>query len=237
MSDQVRPGWDAIDNAIAACYPDQTEPLRFQTRVPYREGGSDPLDAVAVLRASEPRPHWLYVGYGLTDLYDDWDKTPILDEQGRKFSGLGVELTMRVAADDAMDAEAMPPSWPAGLMQKLASHMMSGGEILMPGAMIVTGKPVVTGVETKLTAWAFTKDPELEVLETPQGRVQFVQVVGLTEDEAAKAASVRPSSFLTIFQIVQPKGIIDLGRESVLDNPQFLDLTGAEAEETDSEAN
>ena len=43
--------------------------------------------------------------------------------------------------------------------------------------------PICLGADTKLTALAFTLDPELPAIETPNGHIEFIQMVGITADE------------------------------------------------------
>ena len=43
--------------------------------------------------------------------------------------------------------------------------------------------PIAIDVDTKIRSVAFGEDPELPAIETPNSRVQFIQVVGITDDE------------------------------------------------------
>lgn len=69
-------GWDTITEALNRLYPDQPNPLHVGTVIKYRLGGADPIDGISIYRATAtaaaglPRPHWHYVTYGFSDLYN-----------------------------------------------------------------------------------------------------------------------------------------------------------------------
>jgi hypothetical protein len=210
---------DAIHAHLAALYPEQAEPLTFHTNPTLSEGGQHILDEVLVFRASEPVPHWHYVSAGLSDI-DDYravQHLPRLNENGELLSGLGEEFTFRLADSEAINPENMPPHWPAMLLQQLAKQVHASSEPLVPGSLIVTGKPLVSGVETGLTALSFTEDPELASLTTDSGKLAFIQVLALTSDEAKIAAEQGAESITSLLLGVIPSGITDLARQSVLE--------------------
>jgi suppressor of fused-like protein len=63
------PGWAAIDAALQPIYGD-VEPMHWGTLVRWRQGGPDPLDRISCYRRTDPVPHWHFVSYGLTELYE-----------------------------------------------------------------------------------------------------------------------------------------------------------------------
>lgn len=184
---------DPFEAACLSVYPDQPEPLAFRTRVSYADGGPDPLDEVRAYRANEPVPHWHFVGRGS--------------------AAAGVEFSIRVAAE--LTPDAVPPAWPPALLQQLARHVLGGGEALVPGSLFITGRPIVAGTPTEMTALIFSADSDFASITTEAGPIQVVQAITLTGDEAELAATVRPTSFLSAFEVEYPKGVIDLGRASV----------------------
>ncbi len=217
-------GWKAITGSAEAAYPDQTTPLHYATAVTYEEGGPDPLDGVSVYRATEPTPHWHYVGYGLTDI-DDANVTSI-DESGAELSGFGYELSFRVADEAAADPQGTPPPWPPALLQVIARHVVNSGEVFVPGSVVMSAGPLVQGVDTELTCLVFIADPDLEPVTTRSGEVRFVQAVGLTSDEAQAIGTVGVERFTDLFTRVHPKGITRLDRVSVLTDPTITDALG-----------
>ena len=68
-------GFDAIAEAMHQLYPDQ-EGLYYGTVIPYFLGGSDPLDSVEVWKSQKGIPHWHYVTYGFTELYEKESDDP-----------------------------------------------------------------------------------------------------------------------------------------------------------------
>ena len=165
------PGWDAITGALEAIHPG-IEPSHWGTVIRFRMGGPDPLDGLSAYRVDDP-PHWHYVSFGLSEL---WDK----QSEDASLSGWGFELTFRLARRATDD---VPPVWPLNMLQNLARYVFSSGNPLAPGDHIDAYGPIALDEPTKLTALAFVEDPELPPVDTPNGRLSFVQLVGLTGDE------------------------------------------------------
>ena len=111
MSDETeleQAGFDAIAEAMHRLYPGQ-EGLFYSTIIPYALGGDDPLDGVEVWESGHGVPHWHYVTYGFTELYEKESGDP-------EESGYGFELTFRLKRGE----EEQPPVWPVNLLQNLA---------------------------------------------------------------------------------------------------------------------
>lgn len=201
-------GWDAIDARLDEFYPD-TEPQHFGTLHKFALGGPDPLDGISFYPRDEPRPHWHIVGYGMSELYGKESDNP--DE-----SGWGFEFTFRVARRDGEEA----PIWAANLLQNLARYVFSSGNWFEPGHHMNANGPIHLDYETELTALAFAEDPELGTIATPYGKVQFLQVVGLTGGEYAAARAWDTSGVLGLIEKHAPLLITDLDRPSITDDPQ-----------------
>ena len=75
-------GFDAISHAMQGLYPGQ-EGLYYGTIIPAFLGGDDPLDGVEVWKSEHCAPHWHYVTYGFTELYEKECDNP--DESGYGF--------------------------------------------------------------------------------------------------------------------------------------------------------
>ena len=58
--------------------------------------------------------------------------------------------------------------------------------------------PIALDEETQIHAIAFAYDPELPPVETPNGRVEFLQIVGITTDELSAIKSWRTAAFLDL---------------------------------------
>lgn len=202
------PGWDAIDARLAKLYPD-VEPKHYGTLHRFALGGPDPLDGISFYPRDEPVPHWHIVGYGMSELYAKETDNP--DE-----SGWGFEFTFRVARDTG---DTDPPIWAANLLQNLARYVFSSGNWFEPGHHMNANGPIRQGYETGVTALAFAEDPELGTIVTPHGRMQFLQVVGLTGDEYAAARQWNTDGVLGLLAERAPLLVTDLDRPSLTDDP------------------
>ena len=87
-TEPAKTGFDAISGAARALYPGQ-EGVYYGTLIPYTLGGGDPLDGVEIWKSERGVPHWHYITYGFTELYEKESGDP--DE-----SGYGFELTFRL---------------------------------------------------------------------------------------------------------------------------------------------
>ena len=201
-------GWEAISAALALLYPDQ-EPKHVAPIIRSILGGPDPLDGISAFRRIEPLPHWHFIGYGLTELYGkDWDDP--------ERSGFGFELTFRLACDPA---DEDPPIWAFSLLQNVARYVFQSGNVLKDGDWMNANGPIAADTETALRSLAFVFDPELPPIETPHGRVEFVQLVGLTLDEEAAAKRWQTRRLLDALLAHMPLWITDISRDSLLDRP------------------
>lgn len=211
--DEEAPGWDAITEALDGLYPRQPEPAHFAAAVPMALGGNDPLVGISAYRALDPVPHWHYVTYGYTELYDN--ETP--DEED---SGFGFEMTFRLADEEAGEPRSTPPTWPVSMLQNLARYVFDTGKVFAPGHFIKTNGPIAKDHETPLRGLAFCEDPELGTIGTPHGRVQFVQAIGITAEELADCASWDTLALLALLDAHHPRGVTDLDRETLSSHPE-----------------
>ena len=84
-TEPAQTGFDAISGAARALYPGQ-EGVYYGTLIPYTLGGGDPLDGVEIWKSERGVPHWHYITYGFTELYEKESGDP--DESGN-VSGAG----------------------------------------------------------------------------------------------------------------------------------------------------
>ncbi|MCL2701700.1 MAG: suppressor of fused domain protein [Phycisphaerae bacterium] len=202
-------GWDAIDGALAPIYEAQV-PRHWSTVKKFRQGGDDPLDGISAYGVDSARPHWHYVSYGMSELYAK-------ESDNKRRSGWGFEFTIRVTRSSEDD---QPPVWPLKLLQNLARYVVRTGNVFQPGDHMDLNGPVAEGADTMLRAAMFTTDPKLSAIETPNGRVGFVQVVGVTLDELRAAKSWNITGFLDLFASCRdPLLRTDLRRRSILKHP------------------
>lgn len=204
-SDEPVPGWDAISAALEPLYGDE-EPVHWGTIVRWRTGGPDPLDGISAYRAEGPPPHWHYVSYGLSELYEKESDDPTV-------SGWGMELTFRLQRSPSDESA---PVWPAMLLQNLARYVFESGAVLSPGDHLDLNGPIALDETTAIKAIAFAEDEQLGTIETPYGTVTFVQIVGLTMDEYEAVQDWNTAAFLDILRGSAPLLVTDLARGSIL---------------------
>jgi hypothetical protein len=204
------PGWDAIDAALEPIYGDR-EPYHVGTVLPYRLGGPDPIHGISAYQNAEPRPHWHFVTYGFSELWAKESSDP-------EVSGFGFELTFRPTCKAR---EKKPPTWALNFLQNLGRYVFETGNPFGVGHTMPLNGPIEVGSSTLIHAVSFVLDPQLPPIATPNGRVEFLQIVGLTMDELEAITSWNATAFLMLRQRDDPSLFTDLSRASWLEDPVF----------------
>lgn len=167
------PGWDAITEAFRKLYPGQENPIHFGALIPWRLGGPNPLQGVSAYDGGD---FFHLVTYGLTDLYEKEGTDP-------EYSGYGYEFTLKLRKTGLEDVHAELGGI-AGILQELAKLTFENGEQFYPNEYIYTGQK--TGMDragtSRLTGFITARD-EAGTIETPNGKVDFVKLVGATDAE------------------------------------------------------
>lgn len=176
------PGWDAIDAVFDRLYPDAQNPfqpgsdgpLHFGTLISWDLGGKDPLDGISVYDAGD---FWHFVTYGLSELYEKESEDPDV-------SGWGFEFTLKLKKSGDMDADYQEIQCIAGILQSLARLTFDEGEIFQPGEYIYTGQTqgIDAAASSALTGFITALDEAGEI-DTPNGHLQFVELIGVTDAE------------------------------------------------------
>lgn len=178
------PGWAAIDEALNSIYPDTCE-RHYATLIKYMFGGKDPLDGISIYDNHIQTFHRHIVSYGMSELYYDPDSAD------KEYSRWGFEFTMRtVPFEDDPDAgkkdgtaSRNEPFWAMNLMQNLARYVYESGNYFDAYHFIPANSPIRTETDTKLTGIVFAPDPQLGGIDTPNGHVEFLQMIGITQRE------------------------------------------------------
>ena len=213
--DDSSPGWDAIDAALEPMYG-EVDPMHWGTVVPYGHGGDDPIHGISCYPRTEPTPHWHFITYGFTDLFHKETEDP-------EESGFGFELTFRLAR---AASDEQPPPWALNFLQNLGRYVFSTGNRFAVGHKMGLNGPIALGNETKITAICFADDPELGEISSEFGKAQFVQIVGITDEEYRLIQEWSTHGLVDILRKRLPLLVTDLARTSVLDDPEIA----AEAE-------
>lgn len=203
------PGWDAIDAALRRIYG-PAEPLHYAAALPAVAGGDDPLQGISAYRSRfGGRPHWHFVTYGYSELYDK-------ETDDASLSGYGYEMTIRVVDPESKEE---PPAWVLSLLQNLARYVFRTGSAFGVGHHTTLNGPIALGRKTLLEAAAFVPDPELPAIDTENGRVEFLQLVGLSTDEYDATKSWDTLKLMGVLAERDPALLTDLGRASALSDP------------------
>ena len=145
---------------------------------------------------------WFFVTFGLTELYEK-----VSDDAA--VSGWGFELTMRTPR---AGGDAQPPEWALALLARLGEHVFTSASPFGPGHRLDPGGPITGFPDTRLTAVAFTTDPELASITTPNGSVDFLQVVGITAAELERMQQSTTAAVLGELADHSPHLVTDPGR-------------------------
>lgn len=172
--DVYAPGWDAITTEFERIYPEQKNPKHYGTCLSYQLGGNDPLQGISVYDAGDS---WHFVSYGLTELYNK--KSP-----NAEVSGYGMEFTLRLKKG-CYDDEEFEIKCTCGLLQQLARITFQKGEVFLPYEYMYSGQ--TEGIDgkqvSKLTGLITIPDTKAKEIETPNGKVIFVEFIGVTDAE------------------------------------------------------
>ena len=191
------PGWAAIDRALSRRYPGQL-PHQFASKTAYELESQSPLPAIAAYEGEGP-PHWHFVTYGLSELFEKTSPDPDL-------SGFGFELTLRTPRSAG---EAHPPAWPLRFLQALGGHVLATGAPLDTGHRVDLGGPLAPGHGALLRALALVPDPTLGKIDAPFGSLLFLQVVGLSAAELEGMRRLAPEKVVMLLAELDPLGLTD----------------------------
>lgn len=165
-------GWDAISEAFENRYPDN--PKHYGTLISWRFGGNDPLDGISVYDGGD---YWHFVTYGLSELYEKETENPAI-------SGYGMEFTLKLKKDNYDDEEGEIRCI-CGILQSIARITFNSGELFLPYEYIYSGQ--TTGMDckqkSKLTGFITVPDTTIASIDTPNGKVDFVELIGVTNEE------------------------------------------------------
>ena len=200
-ADDAAPGWDAIDSVLDKLYSGQ-EPKHYGTTIKYMLGGPDPIDGISIFDAGD---HYHIVTYGFSSLY--YDDESLNDD----FSGFGFELTMRLPKSED------EPYWAMNMLQNIARYVFKSGKWFESGHYMPAHGPIRQEYDTELVGLAFTTDSQLGVINTVHGKVEFLQVFGITQTEIDKIMSIDKNALNTIskHQSINPLLVIDLDRGEI----------------------
>jgi hypothetical protein len=204
--DAATPGWDAIDARLDEVYGGQ-EPKHWGTLIKHMLGGPDPLDGISAYQCTDGGVNHLhFITYGYSSLYYDEDAV------GKDFSRFGFEMTFRLASELP---PARDPIWVCNLLQNLARYVFKSGRWFEQYHWIPANGPICLDSQTDIVGLAFLTDPSLAPVNSPHGRVEFIQAFGITQAEldTLKTKSQTAEAVIEHHRRTNPLLVTDLSRK------------------------
>lgn len=167
-------GWDAIDKLCDEVYKEQKNPKHYGTLISYQFDGKDPLQGISVY---DGKSYWHFITYGLSELYEK--ESPV-----KEVSGYGMEFTFKLKKDN-YENEENEIKCICGILQSIARITFTTGEIFNAYEYLYTGQ--TEGIDynrkSKLTGFITVEDDKFHSINTPNGKVNFVEFIGVTDSE------------------------------------------------------
>lgn len=167
-------GWDCITKALEEVYPDQKDPKHYGTLIKWRLGGNDPLDGISIYDGGD---YWHFVTYGLSELYEK-------ESDDEEISGYGMEFTFKLKKDDYANEEG-EIKCVCGILQAIARITFTKGEIFNAYEYLYTGQTqgIDSQMKSNITGFITIPDTNVNPIDTPNGKVDFVEFIGVTDSE------------------------------------------------------
>ncbi len=207
--DDWAPGWLAIDAAFEELYPGITPPhLGADLHARAVFGGEEYIDGYSIFPSPDGYQH--LVTYGMSKLYVDEESF------GGEFSGWGYEMTLKVRAGSPDDCR-----WAVDSLSNLGRYTYKSERWFEPFQFISgRGQPLRSESGSLLTSYVMVPDTEVRGIDTIHGRVDFIQLVGITQaeldwvaGESEEGASERAKDLVRrIAEDGNPKLVTDLSR-------------------------
>ncbi len=198
------PGWEAIDEELAQLYEDQKpERLDMNLLSKVNRGSGKQLDGYSFYTSINGYKH--LISYGMSELYA---KEEAYDQPKSRW---GYEMTMKLAEERTMDA-----MWATNIMANLARYTFTTGGDLTDGMLIFgDGTPLKPHTNSRITSLLVVEDEELPALDSLNGVVRFLQLVGITKEEGEwlKQYPDRTEEFILAMKEENPMLVTDLKRE------------------------
>lgn len=167
-------GWDAITREFERIYPGQTDPKHYGTIVSWELGGKDPLKGISIYDGGD---YWHFVTYGLSELYEK-------ESENKEISGYGMEFTLKLKKENYENEEGELKGI-CNVLQLIARQTFLKGEIFKGYEYLYTGQKVGIDINKKsnITGFITIPDTNAQTLNTTNGKVEFVQFIGATDNE------------------------------------------------------
>jgi len=189
MSNEKAPahGWNAITSAFEGIYPGQTNPLHRAPVVYRMHDASENAAAFDGISAYDAGDYWHLVTFGLTELYEKAD-------EDSELSGFGYEFTFKVPR-----VANSPAAWAFDFLEAIGRQVWRG-QSFAAGHTIRTG-PLDGRSTTTKTAVLVVRDPSFpQPLETRNGRVEFLLLVGVEDELRRRVLAAQQNDRVEVVQ-------------------------------------
>ena len=167
-------GWDSITEMCNKVYPNQNNPKHYGTLISWGLGGNDPLQGISVYDGGD---YWHFVTYGLSELYEK-------ESENKEISGYGMEFTLKLKKEN-YENEEDEIKCICGILQAIARITFTKGEIFNAYEYLYTGQTqgIDCNSKSNITGFITIPDTKFDEINTPNGKVKFVEFVGTTDSE------------------------------------------------------
>lgn len=201
--DDWAPGWDAIDEVFEKLYPNQ-KPAHYGTTLTKRAifSGDQYIDGYSIYQSLNGYKHLLT--YGMTELYTNEEAF------GGEWSRWGYEMTIKLKESTNEDC-----MWAIDMLSNLARYTYTQKRFFEPLQFIAgNGTSLHIGVESAITALLAVNDTEANGIDTVHGRVNFIQLVGITQRELEMLKEDRTKAGILVenMKIDNPYLVTDMKR-------------------------
>lgn len=197
------PGWEVIDREFERLYPGQ-KPAHYATNLVARAsfGGPEYLDGYSVY--DSPKGYKHIVTYGMTELYANEEML------GAEYNNWGYEMTMKLKAESVEDC-----LWALDLLGNLARYTYTQDRFFEPYQYISGGgNSIHQGEDSAITALLTVADTEAMTQESIYGKTEFIQLIGITQQEFEAIKEDRENAKLLVerMKVDNPDLVTDMSR-------------------------
>ncbi len=178
-----RYGIDAIENEVKRIHPSVWSVRYYRPEIQWEAGGTEPLEQISIHKEKD---YFHFITYGLTELHDK-------ESKDQTKSGFGVELTLKLKTGEYKDQseERKELLNIALLLQNFAKYIIQESSIVKPceDTYLVKGSSSKKNIgidiagTSNIVAFITVPDKDLQSLDTPYGRVDFITLIGITKKE------------------------------------------------------
>lgn len=201
-------GWDAITEAFEKLYPGQENPKHYGTLISWRFGGDDPLPGISIYDGGD---YWHFVTYGLSEVYEK-------ETNNEEISGYGMEFTLKLKKGNSNNEEEEEDEIKGicSILQSIARITFTQGEIFHTYEYLYSGQTEGVDVKMKsnITGFITIPEPKCESIDTPNGKVKFVELIGVTDGEL-KSIMKKEVQVKELYAILGTD-VTSYGRQSVI---------------------